>query len=67
MPADPKRVRDLFNQALEQKANVREQWLVTACAGNQELLNLVQVLLAANEEPASILDKRTPSQSSQTS
>jgi eukaryotic-like serine/threonine-protein kinase len=56
MPADPNRVRDLFMAAAELVAAERPAYLDNACGTDAELRSAVDRLLAAHEEPASILN-----------
>lgn len=51
-----RRVRELFDAALDQPAELREQFLAGACNGDQKLLDTVGRLLAAQERSAGVLD-----------
>src|SRR5689334_16944217 len=60
MPADPKRVRDLFLAAAELPAGDRTAYLSANASGDAELRAAVERLLAAHEQPAPILDRPAP-------
>ncbi|HEV7222825.1 MAG TPA: hypothetical protein VGN42_08995, partial [Pirellulales bacterium] len=60
MPADPKRVRDLFLAAAELPAGDRAAYLSANEGGDAELRSAVERLLAAHEQPASLLDRPAP-------
>jgi eukaryotic-like serine/threonine-protein kinase len=49
--ADWTQVKALFAQALEQPTDVRDAWLVQACAGDEPLLTELRSLLTARSEP----------------
>jgi serine/threonine protein kinase len=49
-------VRELFDAALDQPAELRQQFLAGACSGDQKLLDTVGRLLAAQERSAGVLD-----------
>jgi eukaryotic-like serine/threonine-protein kinase len=51
-----KRVRQLFEDALDQPAPLRQQFLAGACVGDQRMLEMVEKLLRGNERSAGILD-----------
>jgi len=51
-----RRVRELFDLALDQPANLRREFLADACAGDQLLLDTVGRLLAVQERSGGILD-----------
>jgi len=51
-----RRVRELFDAALDQPAGLRQQFLAGACNGDQKLLDTVGRLLAAQERSAGVLD-----------
>jgi serine/threonine protein kinase len=51
-----RRVRELFDVALDQPAELRQQFLAGACNGDQKLLDTVGRLLAANQRSAGVLD-----------
>jgi serine/threonine protein kinase len=55
MPADPKRVRDLFLAAAERPAADRPAFLAAACGSDADLRAAVERLLAAHDDPASVL------------
>jgi WD40 repeat protein/serine/threonine protein kinase len=54
--ADPRVVRDLFLAAAELPAADRDGYLTQHCGGDAELRAAVERLLAAHEQPASVLD-----------
>ena len=56
MPADPKRVRDVFLAALELPPEQRPGYLAEACGGDAELRAEVDRLLAAHAAPDSIVE-----------
>ena len=60
MPADPKRVRDVFLAAAELPAGDRAAYLSANAGGDAELRAAVERLLAAHEQPAPILDRPAP-------
>jgi serine/threonine protein kinase/tetratricopeptide (TPR) repeat protein len=60
MPADPKRVRDLFLAAAELPAADRAAYLAVHAGGDAELLAAVERLLAAHDQPASVLVQSAP-------
>jgi serine/threonine protein kinase len=49
-------VRELFDAALDQPAELRQQFLAGACNGDQKLMDTVGRLLAAQERSAGVLD-----------
>jgi len=51
-----RRVRELFDAALDQPADLRQQFLAGACNGDQKLMETVGRLLAAQERSAGVLD-----------
>ena len=51
-----RRVRELFDAALDQPAELRQQFLAGVCKGDQKLLDTVGRLLAAQERSAGVLD-----------
>jgi serine/threonine protein kinase len=51
-----RRVRELFDAALDQPPELRRQFLAGACNGDQKLLDTVGRLLAAQERSAGLLD-----------
>jgi serine/threonine protein kinase len=51
-----RRVRELFDAALDQPTEVRQKFLAGACNGDQHLLDTVGRLLAANDRAAGVLD-----------
>ncbi len=51
-----KRVRELFDSALDQPAEVRRQFLSAACEGDRQLEDTVGRLLSAHERSVGILD-----------
>ena len=54
MPADPRRVKEVFGEALEiAEADVRRAFLDRACGPDAELRRGIDALLAANDAPAS--------------
>jgi tetratricopeptide (TPR) repeat protein len=57
MPTDPKLVRDHFLAAAELAAAQREAYLAAQCGGDAELRAAVKRLLAAHDQPASVLDR----------
>ncbi len=56
MPVDPQQVRELFLASVEQPPDDRERYLTDLCGSDQELRDAVERLLAANEQPARILE-----------
>ena len=54
MPADPKRVRDLFLAAAERPPAERPAFLADACGPDADLRAGVERLLAAHDDPASL-------------
>jgi serine/threonine protein kinase/Tfp pilus assembly protein PilF len=60
MPADPKLVRDLFLDAAELPSAGRVTYLTEHCGDDVELRAAVERLLAAHEQPASILIRPAP-------
>jgi hypothetical protein len=60
MPADPKRVRDLFLAAAELPGGDRAAYLSANAGDDPELRAAVERLLAAHEQPAPILDRPAP-------
>jgi TolB-like protein/Tfp pilus assembly protein PilF/tRNA A-37 threonylcarbamoyl transferase component Bud32 len=54
------RVKELFWAALERAPDQRYAFLRDACGGNQSLRTEVESLLAANEQPASVLQRPLP-------
>src|SRR6516162_5431994 len=60
MPADPKLVRDVFLAAAELSAADRVSYLTDRCGDNGELRAVVDRLLAALEQSASVLDPSAP-------
>jgi hypothetical protein len=51
------RLKDLFHRALEQPASTRPEWLVSAAAGDAELLREAQALLHAHDTAAGFLEQ----------
>src|SRR5262245_59688915 len=60
MPADPKLVRDHFLAAAELPAPERSAYLAANCGSDAELRAAVERLLAAHEQPASVLNQPAP-------
>jgi serine/threonine protein kinase len=60
MPTDPKLVRDLFLGAAEIPAAERAAYLTAHCGGDPELRAAIERLLAAHDEPASVLNRPAP-------
>jgi hypothetical protein len=60
MPTDPKVVRDHFLAAAELGAAQREAYLTAHCGGDAELRAAVERLLAAHDQPASVLNRPVP-------
>jgi serine/threonine protein kinase len=60
MPPDPKVVREHFLAAAELPAAEREAYLVARCGGDSALRAAVERLLAAHDQPASILNQPAP-------
>ena len=59
MPVDPRRVKELFNAALDlPQAGDRAAFFDRECAGDRELRLRLDVLMAAHDLPASELDAR---------
>jgi eukaryotic-like serine/threonine-protein kinase len=52
-----RRIEDLFEAALDAPPDSRDEWLVTACAGDDELLLEVRSLLAAHELEDGAVDR----------
>src|SRR5262249_11858976 len=58
MPADPRRLKDLFNAALDlTDPAARAAFLDRECAGDPDLRHRVDVLLAAHAAPESALER----------
>ncbi len=57
MPADAKLVRDQFLAAAELPAGARAAYLAAHCSHDPESLAAVERLLAAHEQPASVLSR----------
>ena len=57
MPTNPKLVRDHFLAAAELPAAERAAYLTAHCGGDAELLAAVVRLLAAHDQPASVLNR----------
>jgi serine/threonine-protein kinase len=49
-------MRELFDAALDQPVETRQQFLADACNGDQKLFETVQRLLSANQRGAGVLD-----------
>src|SRR6516165_6950378 len=60
MPADPKRVCDLFVAAVELPAGDRAAYLSASAGGDAELRAAVERLLAAHEQPAPVPVRSAP-------
>ena len=60
MPTDPKLVRDHFLAAAELPVGEREGYLIAHCGDDAELRAGVERLLAAHDQPASVLDRPVP-------
>ncbi len=60
MPADARRVRDLFLAATELPVAERAAYLTAHCGDDAELQAAVERLLAAHEQPASVLVRPAP-------
>jgi len=52
-----RRVRNLFDAAIEKTPPERDQFLADACQGDRELLSEVRALIAAREQPESWIDR----------
>jgi tRNA A-37 threonylcarbamoyl transferase component Bud32 len=67
MPADPKKIKTIFLDAVEKATcEERETFLIDACAGDEELRRRVDELLRAHDEPGGVPgvpDRGTPQQS----
>src|SRR6267378_4114272 len=57
MPTDPKLVRDHFLAAAEIPPAEREAYLIANCGGDADLRAAVERLLAAHDQPASVLNR----------
>lgn len=58
MPADPRRVKELFGAALEiSERDARQSFLDRECAGDVDLRRRLDVLLAAHDQPESALER----------
>src|SRR4051794_37124431 len=58
MPADPRRVKDLFGAALDlPDAVTRRTFLDRECVNDADLRQRLDVLLRAHEDPASALNR----------
>jgi serine/threonine protein kinase/formylglycine-generating enzyme required for sulfatase activity len=66
MPADPQLVRDRFLEAVELPAAERTATLAARCGGDSELQAAVERLLAAHEQPVSVLDQLAPAEAGRT-
>src|SRR5262245_40902280 len=60
MPAEPKLARDLFLAAVELPAEERAAYLSANAGGDAEVRAAVERLLAAHEQPASVLVRPAP-------
>ncbi|HEV8058780.1 MAG TPA: hypothetical protein VGP68_02850 [Gemmataceae bacterium] len=60
MPTDPKLVRDHFLAAAELPAAERQAYFTAHCGGDAELRAGVERLLAAHDQPASVLNRPVP-------
>ncbi len=60
MPTDPKLVRDQFLAAAEIPAAERAAYLTAHCGGDRELRAAIERLLAAHDQPASVLNRPAP-------
>src|SRR4051794_7910951 len=60
MPTDPKLVRDHFLAAAELPAAERDAYLSANCGSDAELRVAVERLLAAHDQPASVLNRPVP-------
>ncbi len=56
-PTQWQRVKPIFQAALERPASARAAYLVEACAGDEELLQEVEALLAAHEDTSEFIAK----------
>src|SRR5262252_9074659 len=52
------KIEDLFHAALEREPAERAAFLAEACADDQSLLDAVNDLLAAHDQPWSLVDQR---------
>ena len=58
MPADPRRIKELFAAALElTDLPARQAFVERECAGDAELRQRLEVLLRANDQPQPALDQ----------
>src|SRR5438046_2409902 len=58
MPADPRRVKELFVAAVDlPDSGARIAFLESACGDDADLRHRVELLLRAHSDPASILDQ----------
>src|SRR5438105_2372989 len=58
MPADPRRVKELFAAALDlTDATARQAFLNRECAGDPELRRRLEALLDAHDQPQPALDE----------
>ena len=55
------RAQELFHAALEHPADQREAWLRAACANDDETLQRVRAMLAADDAAGALLDRDLPS------
>src|SRR5438093_276483 len=60
MSTDPKLVRDQFLAAAELSAAEREAYLTAHCGGDADLRAALERLLAAHDQPASVLNRPAP-------
>src|SRR5690242_3005351 len=58
MPADPRRVKELFGAALDlADAPARQALLDRECSNDPEVRRRVEILLAAHDQPESVLER----------
>ena len=60
MPTNPQLVRDHFLAAAELPAAERATYLTAHCGGDAEMQAAVERLLAAHDQPASVLNRPAP-------
>jgi serine/threonine protein kinase/tetratricopeptide (TPR) repeat protein len=60
MPAQPRSLKEVFLDALAIAPPERAAWLENACGGNADLRRHVELMLAAHDEPQSLIDRMAP-------
>ena len=60
MPAEPRSLKEVFLGALAIAPAERAAWLANECGGHAELRRHVELMLAAHDEPQSLIDRMAP-------